>query len=98
MTLELGPDPADFNNPMITSILVNGQPLELTREYKIALPEGAVRGALSTSGIFSVLLGDAADTHTPIWTALEDRIRALGTVPAYTATSVARIQFSQAQH
>jgi 5'-nucleotidase/UDP-sugar diphosphatase len=59
---------------------INGSPIVSMRNYKIAMPEGIVRGAFGISKLLKVVIKNAYDTKIPIWFATEQHLKQVGGV------------------
>ena len=61
---------------------INGQPIVGTRSYKIAMPEGILRGAFGLSKALKIVFSKAHDTGVSIWEATEKKLRREGVIKA----------------
>lgn len=64
----------------VRNIKVGGKPLKLFTNYKLALPEGIGLATIEIAPIFHAIFKNGKDTKIPIWFALEDKLRRVGTV------------------
>jgi 2',3'-cyclic-nucleotide 2'-phosphodiesterase (5'-nucleotidase family) len=64
----------------VRNLKVNGQPLAGLGKYKTALPEGIGRGIIEIAPALSAIFKKTRDTGIPIWFALEEKLRRVGTV------------------
>lgn len=53
------------------NVLFNGIPIQNWRSYKLAAPEGLVRGAFGVSKLLKGLMRNARDTGIPVWKSTE---------------------------
>jgi 2',3'-cyclic-nucleotide 2'-phosphodiesterase (5'-nucleotidase family) len=63
-------------------IAMGSRKLYALKEYRVAVPEALVRGAAAVSVIFKIFLHDRTDSKIPIWTAIEQQLRAAGPIHA----------------
>jgi hypothetical protein len=59
---------------------VSGRKLVGNRRYKVAMPEGFVRGAFGITKLLRLVLQNATDTGVPIWFATEAKLRREGVI------------------
>lgn len=60
------------------NFLVDGRPIALMRDYKVAMPEVIARGAFETTQYLRLAFRNARDTGKPIWTANEEHLKRIG--------------------
>ncbi|MGZ3708275.1 MAG: hypothetical protein ACXWPM_05575, partial [Bdellovibrionota bacterium] len=73
---------------------IGGKPYHALHSYKVALPEGIGRGAKEIVDPIKLFLRNPKDTSVPIWWAVEQKVRALGTIadPKPVSASVAGLE------
>ncbi len=54
---------------------INGEPFHWYQRYKIAFPEGIIRGAFGLNEALKLVLSSPKDTRVPIWQANEDHLK-----------------------
>lgn len=64
----------------VTNVRVGGKKIDPHKLYRVALPEGIARGALEIHESLKYIFKNAHNTETPIWFAIEDKIRRIGVV------------------
>ncbi|HRK03141.1 MAG TPA: 5'-nucleotidase C-terminal domain-containing protein, partial [Oligoflexia bacterium] len=64
----------------ISNMKIGGKPIERFKNYKLALPEGIARGSKSLNKYLRYILQKPTDTKVPIWTAVADKVRRMGTI------------------
>jgi hypothetical protein len=63
---------------------LNGKPFNPLHSYKVALPEGIGRAIDEISDLFKLVFRSPKDTGTPVWQAIEHKLREIGVVkPGY---------------
>jgi 2',3'-cyclic-nucleotide 2'-phosphodiesterase (5'-nucleotidase family) len=65
----------DFKGTDVAGIRIGGEPLDLVREYRVAVSEGIGLGADDIQWLLKLIF-QPHDTGIPIWTAVERKIRA----------------------
>lgn len=61
---------------------VNGKSMKWWKNYKVAFPEGVARGAVQIHDALKLIFRDAKTTRIPIWFAIENKVREIGTIKA----------------
>lgn len=64
----------------VRNIRINGKKIKALKNYKLALPEGIGRGAAEIIPILQLIFKQLTDTHIPVWLAIEQRFRKVGTI------------------
>ncbi len=68
------------SNGKPSNFLIGGKPISNSRNYKVALPEGILRGAFGVSKHLKLVITRAHDTGISVWEATERKLRAVGTI------------------
>jgi len=64
----------------VSNLRVNGKRINPFKLYKVAFPEAIVRGGFAITKWVSLLLKFPDDYKIPMWKAIEDKVRRLGTI------------------
>ncbi|MBI2520172.1 MAG: bifunctional metallophosphatase/5'-nucleotidase [Bdellovibrio sp.] len=64
----------------IKDITIGGEPIRLFKKYKVAFPEGVIKGGLGMIGVLIDLIHSVDRTEINLWDALEAKVRRLGTI------------------
>lgn len=67
------------NGPWVKNLRVQGRKFRWYREYSIAVTEGIGRGSMEISFLLQAFFRPE-DTGTPVWAAIENRLKAMGGV------------------
>ncbi len=67
-------------NRQAADIRIGGEKIRAFKSYRLAVPEGIGRGSVEIFTSFRLLLRQPEDTRIPVWTAIENRLRKLGTI------------------
>jgi 2',3'-cyclic-nucleotide 2'-phosphodiesterase (5'-nucleotidase family) len=65
-----------------THFKINGESFVSSRSYKIAAPEGIIRGAFGLSKYLHIILKNSHDTGIPMWAATEAKLKRVGVIKA----------------
>jgi 5'-nucleotidase / UDP-sugar diphosphatase len=77
----------------VWDIKINGKPLLMTRSYRLALPEGIVRGGMEISRASRLLLQKHRKEEVTLWQALEDHLKVTGPIGIQSSKSRLNDQF-----
>jgi 5'-nucleotidase/UDP-sugar diphosphatase len=75
ITFHTDPPPFAGGKTYVSDIRINGEAIQPHRNYKVAAPEGIVRGGFGISKLFKFVMKRPMDTGVPIWRATETLFR-----------------------